>query len=141
GDGGWAALALTQAASGAGVSWLLRSNAVGAPQWAKEVGCLNGAPGDYSDAVSLQVTSDGGYLLAGGTIGCGSGSNCRELTGLQCGLIEKLDSAGHVLWARVYSVGADGTGLWQIKQTSDGGYVAVGNTTDVDHNSGALLLH
>jgi hypothetical protein len=137
-DGGWVALAITS--TNAGVSWLVKVSAVGAPQWQELIGCLNGAPGDYADEVSLQQTSDGGYVLAGGTIGCGSGSDCPELTGLQCGLIEKLDSAGHVVWARVYSAGADGTGLWQIKQTSDGGYVAVGNATDVNHNSGALIL-
>jgi hypothetical protein len=137
-DGGWAALAITS--TSAGVSWLMKASAVGAPQWQELIGCLNGAPGDYADEVSLQQTSDGGYVLAGGTIGCGSGSECPELTGLQCGLIERLDSAGQIVWARVYSADADGTGFWQIKQTSDGGYVAVGNATDVNHNSGALIL-
>lgn len=135
-DGGWTALALTSN----GPSWLVKASAVGAPQWQEEVGCLNGAPGDYADEVSLQQTSDGGYVLAGGTIGCGSGSDCPELSGLQCGLIEKLTSAGAVVWARVYSAGADGTGLWQIRQTSDGGFVAVGTATDVNHNTGALIL-
>jgi hypothetical protein len=139
-DGGWAALALTQTASGAGVSWLLKSNAVGAPQWAHEVGCLNGAPGDYSDATSLELTNDGGYVLAGGTIGCGSGSNCPELTGLQCGLVERLDGSGAIVWARVYAAGAEGTAIDEIKKTSDGGFVAVGNASDVDHDTGALIM-
>src|SRR5262249_57882381 len=137
-DGGWAALAITN--TSAGVSWLLKASAVGAPQWQEEIGCLNGAPGDYADAVSLQQTGDGGYVLAGGTIGCGSGTDCPELSGLQCGLIEKLDSTGAVVWARVYSVGAYGTGIQQIRQTSNGGFVAVGSTSDPNHNPGALIM-
>jgi hypothetical protein len=137
-DGGWTALAL--ASDGPEVSWLMKASAVGAPQWQEEIGCLNAAPGDYAYELSLQQTSDGGYVLAGGTVGCGSGANCPELSGLQCGLIEKLDSTGAVAWARAYSAGADGTAFEQIRQTSDGGFIAVGNATDANHNTGALIV-
>ena len=139
-DGGWTALALTQASSGVGVSWLLKSSAVGAPQWQEEIGCLNGAPGDYADAVSLQHTSDGGYVLAGGTIGCGSGSDCPSLSGIQCGLIEKVDSAGRVVWAQAYTASPTSTAIERIKPTSDGGLIAVGTATDVNHNPRALIM-
>jgi hypothetical protein len=139
-DGGWTALALTQSASGVGVSWLLKSSAVGAPQWQEEIGCLNGAPGDYADAVSLLHTSDGGDVLAGGTIGCGSGSDCPSLSGIQCGLIEKVDSSGHVVWAQVYTASPTSTAIDQIKPTSDGGFIAVGSATDVNHNPRALIV-
>ena len=139
-DGGWAALALTQTATGAGVSWLLKSSAVGEPQWAKEIGCLAGAPGDYADATAVQSTSDGGYVLAGGTIGCGSGANCPELTGLQCGLIERLDGSGAVVWARVYAAGPRGTAINDIAATADGGFVVVGSTSDANQESGALIM-
>ena len=125
-DGGWIALASTPSATnGVLVAWLLKTSAVGAPQWQKEVGCLAAAPGDYSIGVSLQQTSDGGYVLAGGTIGCGSDEHCSNLTGFLCGLIEKVDSTGAVVWARAYSADYYGTTFNQIKQTSDGGYVAV----------------
>ena len=137
-DGGWTALAITSTTPE--LSWLLKASAVGGPQWQEEIGCLNGAPGDYADGVSLRQTSDGGYVLAGGTIGCGSGRDCPELSGLQCGLIEKLDGTGALLWARVYSAGAYGTGIQQISPTSDGGFVAVGTATDANHNTGALIL-
>ena len=50
------------------MSWLQKTNAFGAPQWQEEVGCLSTPPGAYSDEFSLQLTSDGGYVLAGGTI-------------------------------------------------------------------------
>ena len=58
-DGGWLALADTQAPSGVGVSWLVKANAVGALQWQEEIGCLNTPPGAYSDELSLRPTSDG----------------------------------------------------------------------------------
>jgi hypothetical protein len=137
-EGGWAALAIMSA--GAEVSWLVKASAFGKPQWQEEIGCLNGAPGDYANGVSLQRTSDGGYVLAGGTVGCGSGSVCPELSGLQCGLIERLDTSGAVVWARVYAAAADGTAFTAIKQTSDGGFVAVGTGTDASQRLGALIV-
>lgn len=64
-DGGWVALASSTAApSGVSVAWLLKADAVGAPPWQEAVGCLSNPPGDYSDAVSLELTGDGGYVLA-----------------------------------------------------------------------------
>jgi hypothetical protein len=137
-DGGWTALAITSA--GAEVSWLVKASAFGKPQWQEEIGCVNGAPGDYANGVSLQPTSDGGYVLAGGTVGCGSGSVCPELSGLQCGLIEKLDSTGAVVWARVYTAAADGTAFTAIRSTVDGGFVAVGTGTDASQRPGALIV-
>jgi hypothetical protein len=122
------------------VGWLLKTSAVGATQWQEEIGCFDTPPGAYSDELSLQPTSDGGFVLAGGTIGCGSGSDCPLLSGLQCGLVEKIDGAGHVLWARVYSAGVNGTAIEQIEPTSDGGFVAVGSATDANHDNGALIL-
>ena len=43
-DGGWIALASTPSATnGVLVAWLLKTSAVGAPQWEEEVGCLAAA--------------------------------------------------------------------------------------------------
>jgi hypothetical protein len=140
-DGGWVASALTQAPnSGVGVSWLLKASAVGAPQWQEEVGCFGTPPGAYADEVSLLRAGDGNLVLAGGTIGCGSGANCPPTSGIQCGLIEKLDASGNLIWARVYDAGAAGTAFTRIAQTSDGGYVAVGNATDLNQDTGALIV-
>ena len=76
--------------------------------------------------MSVQQTADGGYVVAGGTIDCGSGSSCPPLSGRSCALVEKLDSAGRLTWARAYAAGPDGSALQQIRQTADGGYVAAG---------------
>lgn len=95
-DGGYIALAETQSAAGLGVDWLVKLDANGAPQWQEQVGCASpqGGPGDYTYGVSVQQTADGGYILGGQTIDCGSGSTCAPLSGRSCALVEKLDSAG-----------------------------------------------
>jgi hypothetical protein len=79
-------------------------------------------------------------VVAGGTIGCGSGSSCPSSSGIQCGLVEKLDAGGKLLWAYVYPAGSGGSSIKQIRQTSDGGYIAVGSTDDTTQNTGALIL-
>lgn len=145
-DGGSVALADTFApppsgsGTGPGLSWVLKRNAVGAPQWQEEVGCLSTPPGAYSDTLSLQLTSDGGYVLAGGTIGCGSGNECPALSGLQCALVERLDATGRLEWAHVYSAGVNGSEFDSIAPTSDGGFIAAGSTSDASHDLGGLVV-
>jgi hypothetical protein len=141
-DGGAIALAETQSSQGLGVDWLVKVTAAGAPQWQEQVGCASpqGAPGDYADGVSVQQTSDGGYVVAGGTIDCGSVTSCPPLSGRSCALVEKLDAAGKLTWARAYQAGFAGSDISQIRQTTDGGYIAAGSFTDASQNTGALLL-
>src|SRR6516162_5550962 len=141
-DGGSIALAETESPAGLGVDWLVKLSAAGVPQWQEQVGCASpqGAPGDYADGVSVQQTADGGYVVAGQAIDCGSGSSCPPLSGRSCALVEKLDPAGKLTWARVYPAGSDGSSINQIRQTADGGYIAVGSFTDASQDTGALLL-
>jgi hypothetical protein len=145
-DGGFVALALSSRPSASasdscrGVSWVVKFDASGSPQWQEVVGCFNLAPGSYAYGLSLQQTADGGYVIGGGTIGCGSTTSCAAASGIQCGLVEKLDSTGKLVWAQAYSAGASGSAINQLKPTSDGGFVAVGSATDLSHNTGALIL-
>ncbi len=142
-DGGYIALTLTQASqssNGVGVNWLVKLSSSGSPQWQEELGCFGTPPGDYADGLSVQQTADGGYIVAGGTLGCGSHSACPSASGIQCALIEKLDSAGKLDWSHVYLAGPDGSGINQIKQTSDGGYIAAGTATDANQHTSALIL-
>jgi hypothetical protein len=123
------------------VSWLVKTGSSGNPQWKEEVGCFSNPPGDYSLGVSLQQTSDGGYVLGGGTIGCGLGSSCPSTSGIECVFVVKIDSQGKLVWAHVYASGSAGSGINQIKETSDGGFVAVGSATvTAGQPSGALIL-
>jgi hypothetical protein len=132
-DGGYFALALTDSPRGYGVNWVVKLFASGRPLWQREVGCAFGAPGDYALGVSAQQTSDGGYILGGGVVGCGSYP--------QRALVEKLDAQGRVVWAFAYPAGTGGSVIWKIRQTADGGYIAVGSATDyADGHHGALIF-
>jgi hypothetical protein len=140
-DGGYIALGTTQSAtSGVGVSWLVKLSSTGSPQWQRELGCLSTPPGDYSDGVSILQTSDGGYVVGGGTIGCGTGSDCPSTSGLTCALVEKVSSTGTIEWANVYAAGALSSVITKIRQSSDGGLIAVGTATDANHNIAGLVL-
>jgi hypothetical protein len=139
-DGGKIVLALTQSSTGVGVTWVVKLDATGVPQWQREVGCLTGAPGDYADAVSVQQTADGGYVLGGGTIDCGSKGSCPALSGRTCALVDKLAPNGSLEWARAYAAGSSSSAIDQIRQTSDGGYIAAGSTTAANQSNGALIM-
>jgi hypothetical protein len=122
-------------------NWLVKTDSSGNPRWQDEVGCFSNPPGDYSVGVSLQQTNNGGYILGGATIGCGSGSSCPPLSGIECAFVEKLDSGGKLVWAYVYAAGSAGSGISQIRQTSDSGFIAVGSATiTAGQPSGALIL-
>ena len=140
-DGGYIALGTTQSAtSGVGVSWLVKLASTGVPQWQRVLGCLSTPPGDYSDGVSIVQTSDGGYVVGGGTIGCGTGSDCPSTSGLTCALVEKVSATGAVMWANVYAAGAVSSVINRVRETSDGGLIAAGTTTDANHNNAGLVL-
>lgn len=143
-DGGSATLALSSQSSYlasescGGVNWVVKLDSFGNPQWQKLVGCFNLAPGYYSLGVSMQQTADGGYVIGGGTLGCGPDTICIG----QCGLVEKLDAAGNVVWSRVYSSGGGDreSVIYSIEQTSDGGFVGAGTFRNADSNLGAWIL-
>ena len=133
-DGGHIALAQTRTSGGVGVSWLLKLDSAGNPQWQEEVGCFKTPPGDNAIGLSLQQTSDGGYIFGGGTIGCGSKSSASSASsGIQSSYVVKLGSTGRVAWAKVYDDGIVTSDINRIEQTSDGGYIAAG-TADFNSN-------
>jgi hypothetical protein len=134
-DGGYVALAASS------VSWLVKLSSTGRPAWQRQLGCLSAPPGDYTIGSSIAQTSDGGYVIGGGTIGCGSGSNCPSSSGIQCALVEKISSTGKVEWATVYNAGAaSSSAIRKIRVTSDGGFIAVGTTLDSNQDPIGLVL-
>jgi hypothetical protein len=130
-DGGYITLAHTDSPRGTSVNWLLKLNALGRPQWQRQLECTNSAEGDYALGLSAQQTSDGGYILGGGIEGCGYSFQA---------LVEKLDAQGRVAWAFAYPAGTAGSTINQIRQTADGGYIAVGSVVGADVHLGALIL-
>jgi len=94
--------------------WVLKVSAIGDSLWARTFGGL------YDDnCFSVQLTTDGGFILAGWTNSAGAG-------GADSWII-KINSFGSVQWSRYFGSTGD-EGFFSAKQTSDGGYVFAGET-------------
>jgi hypothetical protein len=93
--------------------YLLRTDMYGDTLWTKTYG------GDQSDyAHSVQQTTDGGFIIGGYTHSFGPWTDFY---------LVKTDSNGDTLWTRIYG-GANEDRGYCVKQTSDGGYIFVGQT-------------
>jgi hypothetical protein len=125
--------------------WIVKLDATGNIQWQR---CLGGSLDEF--AYSIEQTTDGGYIVAGGT-----SSDDGDVSGNHVNLdqsvfdywIVKLDAIGNIQWQRCLG-GSDNewsgtSGLfseYSIEQTTDGGYIVAGsassNDGDVSGNHG-----
>jgi len=79
----------------------------------------------FSNANSIQQTSDGGYILAG--TDSSSAAQNRDV------FLVKTDANGDTLWARSYGTNGFEYGQYVI-QCGDGGYLAVGTSESTNWN-------
>ena len=104
--------------------WVVKLDTVGNINWQKSLG------GSLNDeAYSIQQTTDGGYIVAGG-----SASNDGDVTGNFGGgdcWIVKLNATGNITWQKTLG-GSSVEEFYSIQQTTDGGYVASGVTRSSD---------
>ncbi|RLI80952.1 MAG: hypothetical protein DRP01_11435, partial [Archaeoglobales archaeon] len=84
-----------------------------AQQWAITYG-----GSDWDEALLIQETDDGGYIVAGSTESFGAGGDFWVL---------KLNENGNVEWQKTYG-GSDYDRAESIQQTDDGGYIVAGST-------------
>jgi hypothetical protein len=93
---------------------IIKLDSSGNIQWSRAIGGINN-----DVALSIQQTSDGGYIVAGCTYSFGPGNYDA--------LIIKLDSSGNIQWSRAIG-GTNTDDAYSIQQTSDGGYIVAGRT-------------
>jgi len=110
---------------------IVKYDSSGNVTWKKTFG---GSSVDYF--VSVQQTSDGGYIAVGN-----SESANQDLSGLNKGnydaIIVKYDSSGNVTWKKTFG-GSNTETFSSVQQTSDGGYIAVGNSNSTDQDMQSL---
>lgn len=109
-----------------GDAWLIKTDAIGNRQWSKKFG---GRDTDWT--VSVQQTTDDGYILAGATESYGTGGEDVWLI--------KTDEKGNEKWSRTFGGKSDDFGL-SVQQTLDGGYLIVGTTESYGAGGGDVWL-
>ena len=119
-DGGYVVAGFTKSSDGdvvgyhgMGDCWVIKLNSSGELKWQNTYGTLDAD----EEAKSIELTSDGGYIVAG-----------NKITSQADYLIVKLNSLGKFEWKNTYAKCA--------KQTLDGGYILYGDT--FSSNSGDI---
>ena len=130
-DGGYIFCASTDSANGdvSGInngnfdSWVVKLDANGDTSWTV---LLGGDQPDFANAI--QQTADGGYILGGFSFSSDTLDISDATHGLSDYWVVKLSATGVVQWDKLLG----GTGeeeLHDIRQTSDGSYIATGSST------------
>lgn len=114
-DGGYIVAGWTES-FGAGYEdvFVVRTDSLGDTLWQRAYG-----GGDTDVGISIQQTTDGGYIVVGGTWSFGPGYEDVYLL--------RIDSLGDTVWTETYGDSALDGGR-SVRQTADGGYVVAGWT-------------
>ena len=104
--------------------WMIKLNANGVVQWKKTYG------GSLDESIyGMQQTLDGGYVAVGytrSTNGDVSGHN-----GYFDAWVLKLNANGSIQWQKALG-GSGWEDAWDVQQTTDGGYIVVGQSSSTD---------
>lgn len=103
--------------------WIIKTDASGNLSWQKVYGG-NG----YDVARSIRQTTDGGYIVAGHSDSPNSGNVNGNASYIFDNVwVIRLNTSGSLLWQKKMG-GELQDQAWDVRQTTDGGYVIVGNT-------------
>ncbi len=105
--------------------WIIKIDSFGNIVWESSFG---GSDEDYPASVNL--TSDGGYIVSGGTK---SIDNNIENNGWQDAWVIKLDAEGGLVWQRAYGGSKSDYFNW-IHQADNGGYIATGSSASYNND-------
>jgi DNA replication initiation complex subunit (GINS family) len=127
-DGGYAVAGVTASFStGYGDVYIVKLDGLGNIQWTRTIGGSNGD--DFG--CSIIQTIDGGYAVGGWTACFGAGKTDVYIV--------KLDGDGNIQWTRTIG-GEQDDGSFSIIQTTDGGYVVVGDTYSYGVGNGDVYI-
>ena len=105
---------------------LIKTDFQGEAEWTKTFG------GDDLDrGLSVQQTTDGGYIIIGHTYSFGNGD--RDIW------LIKVDSQGEKEWDQTFGGSSEDEGS-SVQQTIDGGYIITGNTSGLNGWAEAWLI-
>ncbi|MBU3101838.1 MULTISPECIES: hypothetical protein [Clostridium] len=136
-DGGYIAAAYSASTDGdftgvsnkgTGGAIIIKFNKSGTTEWIKNFSDSGFAGSEFC---SVQQTSDGGYVAAGTSFSTGG----YLVAGYEKMLLVKFNKGGTSEWFKSFGGAKCGDKFKSVQQTSDGGYVAVGDSTD-----GATLI-
>jgi hypothetical protein len=106
--------------------FLIKTDVNGDSLWTKSFGGMDNDEGQF-----VQQTTDGGYILTGTTSSFGAGTYDIYLI--------KTDSSGDTIWTKTFGGLNEDFGAC-IQQTTDGGYVVIGNTRSFGAGSTDIVL-
>lgn len=113
-DGGYIVTGETHSFGGGYQMFVIKTDSSGREDWYKSMGGIG-----TERAYEVDVTSDGGFVLAGFTDSEGAGNDDFWVV--------RLNALGGVEWQETYG----GSGMeraYSVQQVTDGGYVVLGNT-------------
>jgi hypothetical protein len=114
----------TENSIGNGDYWMVKTDSLGNIQWQNTIG------GNLIDRLlSMQQTSDGGYILGGYSNSNISGDKTENTNGYLDYWVVKTDSIGGIQWQNSIGGADNADALWSIQQTNDGGYILGGKST------------
>lgn len=115
-DGGYIIAGYTESFGAGGKDvWLIKTDANGDAVWTRTYG---GADDDWAE--DIQLTTDGGYIIAANSMSYGAGEGDIWLI--------KINSQGDTMWTKLHGssyMGRNEQSL-AVQQTSDGGYIIAG---------------
>ena len=107
--------------------YLIKTDVNGNESWTQTFG---GSADDYS--YSVQQTTDGGYIIAGGTYSYGADGGDVYLI--------KTDANGNEVWMQTFGGSAEDDVGSNVQQTADGGYIIAGYTSSYGAGSYDVYL-